>query len=800
MSIAGGITMEPFRSCVLSLIAFLILLESANGNECEGRRLTKGESTLLGDYRTARSGNWSSRTTWERFDGASWVTPSVSPDSGSGIITVRNGHIVTIAASVVYGQLVVESGGQVTVASGVTHTLSDGPGVDLTIEGTWLNQGGTWGISGGAKWSVAEGGTCIHYTTAGISTPLSKAALDKHSNFIYRGGSTLVPAASFSGRSYGNLTLESTDGVWSCTASGGSSLSVCGDLTIGSGVKWITGGFSGAITIEGATTIHGEWSGSGSGNQGVHLFMGDFLVSSTGKYQLSTSGSGQGTIFFRGNVISDGTFSLPANRVVTMDGSRLQTIGGASPLSLSFWNLCVENSFGISAVRPTSVHGSLTVKAGNVRTGQNVLTLEPGASLEESGLASVLGIIEAKRLLESGKNESFGNSGLEIRPTHEFHDSVTVRRTTGSPPMIPSAKTIQRNFEISTSGQVLDADMVFHYCVTDLNGAREPNLELFQSMDGGIFWSDVGGFVNTSNHTIKLSGKCQTSRYSIAEKLRPPTVSRIWPSSGPQGTTLQVMVTGTGFDAGEDDVRFSGAGIAVCSLSVDSPIQVTLEVIVANDAALGERDLTVTTSGGSVLTSNVFEVTKRPNPCPRVTSISPPLGIRGKTMSVMLVGEGLVEDVTSVSMGERITVSSLHAEASGLRVSFAVSPNAKLGSRGLAVTNPPPGGGTSVLDSSLSVVNPVPIVTAVSPNTGICAQQLWLDIMGSDFAAENPGVTLGDGITVDSVRTVSTSEVKVQISIAPTAASGLRDLSLVNPELGEPHLLADYASGSLIPK
>ena len=190
----------------------------------------------LDDYRSAASGNWATAATWERFDGSTWVAAVASPTSANGVITIRSGHTVTIAASgLSYDQVVVDAGGQVTVAATVTSTLANGTGTDLTINGTWLNSGGTWTVTG-ATWSVGPGGTYIHNTISGIATPLGVATLDPASNFIYRGSSTLVPALSTSGRTYGNLAFESTSGFYTVGPSGAGTLTINGDFTIGGGV------------------------------------------------------------------------------------------------------------------------------------------------------------------------------------------------------------------------------------------------------------------------------------------------------------------------------------------------------------------------------------------------------------------------------------------------------------------------------------------------------------------------------------------------------------------------------------
>ena len=69
--------------------------------------------------------------------------PGSPPNSSSGLITIRNGHTITVADAVTVDQVVVETGAEITVNSGITLTIADGAdAVDCNIDGT-LNNGGT---------------------------------------------------------------------------------------------------------------------------------------------------------------------------------------------------------------------------------------------------------------------------------------------------------------------------------------------------------------------------------------------------------------------------------------------------------------------------------------------------------------------------------------------------------------------------------------------------------------------------------------------------------------------------------
>ncbi|MCX6210064.1 MAG: fibronectin type III domain-containing protein, partial [Bacteroidetes bacterium] len=127
---------------------------------------TGNQTTLTTNYRSIATGNWGSTSTWESFDGTSWVAATSTPTSTDGTIDIRNGHIVTVAASVSADELNINSGGQITVASGQTLTINDGNSTDLTIAGTgYLKNSGTVTLSSGATASIT--GTYEHNINGG---------------------------------------------------------------------------------------------------------------------------------------------------------------------------------------------------------------------------------------------------------------------------------------------------------------------------------------------------------------------------------------------------------------------------------------------------------------------------------------------------------------------------------------------------------------------------------------------------------------------------------------------------------
>ncbi len=307
------------KKSLLLFIAVLFLIPVASWGQASG------------DYRSAASGNWIANATWEKYDGLSWIAATAIPTNTDGVITIRNGHTVTISAvGLSYDQVTVDSGGQVTVASTITSTLADGTGTDLTINGTWLNQGGIWTTTG--TWVVGSGGTYIHNTTSGIATPLGRATLDANSTFIYRGSSTLTPAISLSGRTYGNLSFESTSGSWTESGTGASALIINGNLSVGSNVT-----FNCNIT----------------GTPG-HAVKGNFSVASGATL----------------------TFTPASAGTVSLNGSALQSISGAGTITTNASStIAVNNSNGISLGKNLLIGGTLAMTQGNIALGGNTITL-----------------------------------------------------------------------------------------------------------------------------------------------------------------------------------------------------------------------------------------------------------------------------------------------------------------------------------------------------------------------------------------------------------------------------------------
>lgn len=90
-----------------------------------------GFSQIDGDYQSASSGDWITLSTWQRFNGTVWVTPTPAQGypgqyAGTGALTIQPGHTVTISDAGIttqpMGTITIQNTGQLYL-KGATNTM-----------------------------------------------------------------------------------------------------------------------------------------------------------------------------------------------------------------------------------------------------------------------------------------------------------------------------------------------------------------------------------------------------------------------------------------------------------------------------------------------------------------------------------------------------------------------------------------------------------------------------------------------------------------------------------------------------
>ncbi len=126
--------------------------------------------------------------------------------------------------------------------------------------------------------------------------------------------------------------------------------------------------------------------------------------------------------------------------------------------------------------------------------------------------------------------------------------------------------------------------------------------------------------------------------------------------------------------------------------------------------------LTAVRSGGTELgTSNTFSVN---NPAPALAGINPSTGSLLETLTLTVRGTNFIDSTTTLNLGSGISLNSVTVDsASQLRATITIAANATVGQRNITVTNPAPGGGTSIgLPFIVDMPVPPPPALAGPPN------------------------------------------------------------------------------------
>lgn len=254
-----------------------------------------------------------------------------------------------------------------------------------------------------------------------------------------------------------------------------------------------------------------------------------------------------------------------------------------------------------------------------------------------------------------------------------------------------------------------------------------------------------------------------------------PAVTSVEPSSGYQGQTLDVVIEGSSL-AGATAVSF-GPGIAV-SITGSSATEITAGITISDSAETGDRDVSVSTPGGTAAKTAAFRV--NPLPSPTVASVSPGSGIQGQSLTATITGADL-GGATAVDFGPGITVTG-HTVKSSTQITagITIGSSAAVGPRDVSVTTP---GGTAILEDGFAVAampSSGPFVSGVAPGAGACGEALEVVISGSDLS-EASGVSFGAGIAVDYV-VESSTVIRAGIAIDAHAVAGMRDVVVTTPE------------------
>jgi Putative Ig domain/Quinohemoprotein amine dehydrogenase, alpha subunit domain III len=171
-------------------------------------------------------------------------------------------------------------------------------------------------------------------------------------------------------------------------------------------------------------------------------------------------------------------------------------------------------------------------------------------------------------------------------------------------------------------------------------------------------------------------------------------------------------------------------------------------------------------------------------PLPSVTSTTPSSRGQGATnQTIAINGANFVNGAVVSFSGSGITVNSTTwVSATKINVNIDVASNATTGARNVTVTNPDTGTITGV---GVFTVNPKPTITSTTPSSrGQGSVSQLVAINGTGFVSGATVSFSGSPITVNSVAFVSGTKLNATITIPANATTGLRDVTVTNPDFG----------------
>jgi hypothetical protein len=247
---------------------------------------------------------------------------------------------MTIGATVVIDQVVIDPGGNITWTNG-NCTIDAGPGVDLTINGTFTDSRAAGGASvtfnTGATWQMGAAGTLIR--TVGNSSNNWQSSYEggisnipATSNWIIRKNSAQNPTLSTTtpatGAVYPNLIIENTTATaWTMPA--GSSFT---GTSIFPTVK-------GNLDVGGTGTNTVDFLNNCTFTPNATLVQGNVIVRAGNT--IRNYGTG---LEIRGNLTVNGTISYDASdgRKLIFSGANAQIISGTGTLGI--YDLTINKS------------------------------------------------------------------------------------------------------------------------------------------------------------------------------------------------------------------------------------------------------------------------------------------------------------------------------------------------------------------------------------------------------------------------------------------------------------------------
>ena len=715
-------------------------------------------------YRSKQTGNWNATTTWESSpDGTNWSNALSTPTSNDDVITIRNGHTVTISASVTVNQVVVASGGILDLNGGLTFTINDGAGNDLDVNGTFIQTTGTITNNGQivfqngglfrqdkaataiptANWNTGStcevrgwvggigGGldqdfynftwNCTGQTTA-LNMNLEPVSMSVGGLFkVVSTGTGKLNLMSSGGttKSLNVGSFEITGGWFQLSGSNGdglSTLTIANNFTISGGTFYFqdnpstSAAFTKLIIGGDFNQSGGDISSDASGNRGIYL-----------------NGSGSQTVTLSGGTILDNlrnrfgykTASGPTslNEVYshttaqsTITGSSMSANTGYSawPTSGSLINnVTINNSAGVTLANSKQINGDLTMTSGKLAMGANTLILN--GTISGSTATNSLTGSSSSDLTVSGTGALGSIFFNQTTPgTTNLLNNLTINRTSsgtatlGNNLVVGNVLTLTSGI-LTTTGVTLSVTNTATGAVTGQSSSSFINGPLRRSMTTSTTYvypvGDGGNY-----YPLSLSSVTGTSPVATVQSFNSGSGGTY--SSGSVSTSEYWQIDWSGTSVTAATVKLDRAA-AIGSMTLVGTATTAGGAYTSLGGAVSGTSITATNSVGTVSGLTRYYAMLAVTPAPTISSFNPSTVCASSNSTVTISG-------TNFSSATAVSIGGTAAQSFVVNSSTEITATIGAGTTGtIQVTNP---GGTGTSSGTLTV-NALPSAPSVGTIT-----------------------------------------------------------------------------------
>ena len=280
---------------------------------------------------------------------------------------------------------------------------------------------------------------------------------------------------------------------------------------------------------------------------------------------------------------------------------------------------------------------------------------------------------------------------------------------------------------------------------------------------------NISATAPVGNASVTVTTMAGTSGPVSFNVIGVPTLTSISPSTGSQGSSVPVTLTGTNFVA-PLTVNIGGTGTTVSNVVVVSSTSVTANLAVAASAGVGQYNVSVTTSAGT--SGNVsFSVTAAGSMVPTLTSITPSSGSPGTSVNVTLTGTNFTPQAgvrlagASAAQGNVVVVN-----ATTITATFTLSSTVATGPHNVYVVTS--AGNSNIVPFTVVSAPPPPTLTSISPATGAQGASVKVTLTGTNFVSGATVNVSTAGVTTSNVVIASATQITATLNISATAPVG----------------------------